>query len=52
MKIDPDTQSHRILLRNGETWHKRFMNEWIPMEQKYFTELSVREHCTLVLEGE
>ena len=52
MKIDPETQSHRILLRNGERWHKRFMNEWIPMEQKYFTELSVREHCTLVLEGE
>lgn len=36
LKIHLDKQRERILLRNPEL-HKRFMEEWIPMEQQYFS---------------
>ena len=34
--ISPEEQSRRILQRNGEAMHKRFMDEWIPLENRYF----------------
>lgn len=34
--IDSETQKQRILKRNGEAMLARFVNEWIPMEERYF----------------
>ncbi len=48
LKIDPDTQSQRILARNGEFMHKRFMTEWIPMENEYFKAFGIEGKCDLV----
>lgn len=47
--IDPKAQSERILKRNGEFMHRRFMNEWIPMENRYFEAFQVKDRCGFVL---
>lgn len=49
--IDVKEQSRRILARNGETMHKRFMAEWVPMENRYFAEMGIREQCDLVYDS-
>ena len=48
LDVDPRTQSLRILDRNGPEMHARFQREWIPMENRYFMALRVREACELV----
>lgn len=47
--IEPEEQLRRIRVRNGEFLLKRFQNEWIPMEEKYFTEMQIREKCGYLL---
>jgi hypothetical protein len=42
LDIDPERQSARILTRNGPEMHKRFVNEWIPLENEYFDGLNIR----------
>ncbi len=49
LDIDPQTQSARILQRNGPAMHGRFLNEWVPLENAYFDALSVKEACDLVI---
>lgn len=49
LKVDADTQSRRILRRNGERMHKRFMEEWIPLENVYFAACHVQEACRLTI---
>ncbi|NLI61123.1 MAG: hypothetical protein GX375_06815 [Clostridiales bacterium] len=46
--INPEEQSRRILERNGQVMHKRFINEWIPMEDKYFEAMDIRSKSHLV----
>ncbi len=29
--------------------YERFINEWIPMEEKYFKELKIKEKCDLII---
>lgn len=43
LEVDAEEQSRRILHRNGEYLHKRFMEEWIPMENRYFEYYKIRE---------
>lgn len=50
LSIDPDLQSRRILLRNGEFMHKRFMQEWVPMENTYFEHWNIRDKSDFVFE--
>ncbi|NLN42336.1 MAG: hypothetical protein GX160_10265 [Clostridiales bacterium] len=50
MSIDPQEQSRRILERNGPFMHKRFIKEWIPLENRYFEVLKIKEKCDLVFE--
>ena len=38
-------QRARILARNGEEKYRRFVNEWIPMENRYFEAYAIREKC-------
>lgn len=50
LKIEKDLQKSRILKRNSEPIQKRFFNEWIPMEDKYFTATNILQRCDLILE--
>lgn len=47
--IDPEEQLRRILERDGEFMLNRFRNEWIPMEEKYFTGMGIRGKCDCIL---
>ena len=47
--VDYDTQVERIRNRNGEEMLKRFVNEWIPMEEKYFKAQKTAEKCDFVI---
>ena len=49
LKIDPKMQSQRILDRNGETMHDKFINLWIPKENKYLDTFSIEEESDLVI---
>lgn len=48
MQINPEEQKRRILKRNGEAMLRRFVEEWIPRENRYFEEMKVRDKCDLV----
>lgn len=41
----PEAQSQRILTRDGEAYHKRFVEEWIPMEEHYISQFGIEEIC-------
>lgn len=41
LMTDQQTQSRRILDRNGPALHRRFINEWIPLENRYFEACSI-----------
>ena len=47
LSIDPERQSARVLARNGPEKHRRFVEEWIPLENTYFRALGVRALCDL-----
>lgn len=49
--IDAEEQSRRILKRNGPTMQRRFLEEWIPLEDEYFDELRIREQSDMVIQG-
>ncbi len=49
LALDFEEQSRRILLRNGPVVHERFMNQWIPLENRYFNELNIKENCHIVI---
>lgn len=49
LNISPNEQSKRIMQRNGPSMHKRFMEEWIPMENAYFKAMNVPERCLFLL---
>lgn len=48
LDIDGVEQSRRILRRNGEAMHRRFMEEWIPLENRYFDALDIKSPCDIV----
>ncbi len=48
LRIEGKEQSRRILARNGAAMHRRFMEEWIPLEEAYFTALDIERRCDLV----
>lgn len=47
--IDPETQIERIEKRNGKELAKKFSAVWIPLEEKYFKEYSVKSKCDIVV---
>jgi uridine kinase len=49
LEIDPEIQSARILQRNGPAMHRRFMEEWVPLANRYVQECNIKERCDLVL---
>ncbi len=50
LSINPELQSARILTRNGEFMHRRFMQEWVPLENVYFEHWNIRAKSDFVFE--
>jgi uridine kinase len=44
-------QRQRLVGREGEKGYRRFAEEWIPMENRYFQAHRIREGCDLVFDG-
>ncbi len=49
LTIEGEEQKRRILARNGPEMFKRFVNEWIPLEEKYFAVHDIAAQSDLVL---
>lgn len=49
LAVDPEEQSRRILERNGPVMHRRFMEEWVPKENRYFEEFRIASKCDIVI---
>jgi len=49
--VDEEEQMRRILIRNGEKMAEMFRTRWIPMEETYFKEYSIREKADLIVEN-
>ena len=47
LHVNPGQQAQRILARNGTAMARRFANEWIPMENLYFSAMNTPARCTL-----
>ena len=47
LRISPQMQSGRILARNGEAMHRRFMEQWVPLENAYFEATGIDTRCDL-----
>lgn len=45
VELPAEEQRARILARNGEEKYRRFVNEWIPMENRYFDAYGIRDKC-------
>ena len=50
LHINEKEQSLRILKRNGACMHRKFLCEWIPLENVYFSELKIQEQSDLVFQ--
>ena len=48
LDIEPNYQRERILIRNSQALAKRFFDEWIPLEKRYFEGDKVRERADIV----
>ena len=49
LNIPQDEQLRRIAYRNGEEGLRAFQEKWIPLEEKYFSALRVRQRCGICL---
>ena len=49
--VSPEIQKQRILARNGEKMLTRFVEEWIPMEEKYFETFNIADKCDYLLDN-
>ena len=48
LTVDEETQRQRILERPAFL-HKRFFEEWIPMENRYFREFDIPDKCDILV---
>ena len=49
LDIGSEYQRERILKRNSPALAERFFNEWIPLENRYFSGMKVREHSDIII---
>lgn len=49
LDISPEVQKARITKRNAPALAARFFTEWIPMEQRYFECMKIKEKCDIVI---
>lgn len=52
LRLTPEAQRRRVTAREGEEQWKRFENEWIPLENAYFSACGVAAGCDLCLDAE
>jgi len=50
LRITPELQRLRILMRNGSEVADRFFSTWIPMERLYFDTFDTANRCDMILE--
>ena len=50
LDINEETKIERLKIRSPEKLD-RFINEWIPMENKYFEEYRIKEKCDLIIDN-
>ena len=50
LDLDPQLQRKRILAREDAKKAEMFFARWIPMEQRYFEQMKVKERCDIVIE--
>lgn len=50
LQIDEELQAERILRRNGAKMQQRFLNEWIPLEKRYFEAFDIPAQCDICLQ--
>lgn len=48
LKTDNESQKNRLILRDGEDMYKRFVSEWIPLENRYFNEFGIEDKCDII----
>lgn len=52
LDIEPELQRKRIGKRNTPEKAQMFFSRWIPMEQKYFEAMKIKDHCDIVIHAE
>ena len=50
LTLPPQIQEERIRQRSGEEMLKRFLQEWIPMENRYFETFGIAKLCDLIID--
>ncbi len=50
VKTDKETQLQRLTQRSPQML-SRFIEQWIPMEEKYFNTFGIEEECSVVIEA-
>lgn len=50
LRVEPELQRARILERSGEKLLTRFVEEWIPLENRYFSELNIADRAHMILD--
>lgn len=50
LNVSSELQKKRILKRNTPEMAKRFFEQWIPMEHKYFEQMNVKERCDIIID--
>lgn len=48
LKVSGKAQRARIHSRSGDALLKRFLEEWIPLENRYFDDLGIEQKCDLI----
>ncbi len=49
LDIDAGLQKKRIEKRNSPQMANRFFTQWIPLEQKYFEKLNIKQNCKMTI---
>ncbi|NLE24931.1 MAG: uridine kinase [Clostridiaceae bacterium] len=49
LSIDHKEQIERIMERSGAALTQKFKEIWIPMENRYFSEMKIKEKCDLMI---
>jgi uridine kinase len=50
LEVDDKEQLKRIALRNPDRSIQPFIDKWIPLENKYFSELNIRDICDIIID--
>lgn len=49
LDISPELQRERILKRNSPQSAQNFFEKWIPLENRYFESMNIKDRCDLII---